>query len=101
MLIPARMSEAEEQRWVNVMLDKLAAQESKRALGDAELAERPQPGPTAGMDARERVRPAPGPDARELVRPAPGPDTPEGVSLTARPEAREGVSPGSPPSTPG
>lgn len=40
MLIPARMSEAEERRWVDVMLDKLAAQESKRLLGDAELAER-------------------------------------------------------------
>lgn len=39
-LIPARMSEAEEQRWVGVMLDKLAAQESKRTLGDAELTER-------------------------------------------------------------
>ncbi|MGW1515623.1 M48 metallopeptidase family protein [Streptomyces sp. NPDC002287] len=39
-LIPARMSEAEEQRWVGVMLDKLAAQESKRTLGDAELQER-------------------------------------------------------------
>ncbi|MBG7700168.1 M48 family metallopeptidase [Streptomyces sp. MC1] len=39
-LIPARMSKAEEQRWVTVMLDKLAAQESKRVLGDAELAER-------------------------------------------------------------
>ncbi|MFE1246696.1 M48 family metallopeptidase [Streptomyces sp. NPDC058766] len=39
-LIPARMSEAEEQRWVGVMLDKLAAQESRRALGDAELTER-------------------------------------------------------------
>ncbi|MFF7533837.1 M48 family metallopeptidase [Streptomyces bobili] len=39
-LIPARMSEAEEQRWVSVMLDKLAAQESRRrAPGDAELAE--------------------------------------------------------------
>ena len=36
-LIPARMSEAEEQRWVRVMLDKLAAQESRRTLGDAEL----------------------------------------------------------------
>ncbi|MEU9717107.1 M48 family metallopeptidase [Streptomyces sp. NPDC047976] len=36
-LIPARMSEAEERRWVGVMLDKLAAQESKRTLGDAEL----------------------------------------------------------------
>ncbi len=40
MLIPARMSEAEEQRWVTVMLDKLAAQESKRVLGDTELSER-------------------------------------------------------------
>ncbi|MGR3934642.1 M48 metallopeptidase family protein [Streptomyces sp. BRA346] len=39
-LIPARMSEAEEQRWVGVMLDKLAAQESKRMLGDTELAAR-------------------------------------------------------------
>ncbi|MER8154226.1 M48 family metallopeptidase [Streptomyces sp. NPDC094472] len=39
-LIPARMSEAEEQRWVSVMLDKLAAQESKRMLGDTELAAR-------------------------------------------------------------
>ncbi|MEU1278442.1 M48 family metallopeptidase [Streptomyces sp. NPDC005805] len=39
-LIPARMSEAEERRWVGVMLDKLAAQESKRVLGDEELAER-------------------------------------------------------------
>ncbi|MBA6433132.1 MULTISPECIES: M48 metallopeptidase family protein [Streptomyces] len=39
-LIPARMSEAEEQRWVRVMLEKLAAQESKRMLGDAELAAR-------------------------------------------------------------
>ncbi|MEV0849436.1 M48 family metallopeptidase [Streptomyces sp. NPDC049954] len=39
-LIPARMSEAEERRWVNVMLDKLAAQESRRRPGDAELTER-------------------------------------------------------------
>jgi predicted metal-dependent hydrolase len=39
-LIPARMSAAEEQRWVAVMLEKLAAQESKRMLGDDELAER-------------------------------------------------------------
>ncbi|MGW5650833.1 M48 metallopeptidase family protein [Streptomyces humi] len=41
-LIPARMSEAEEKRWVTVMLNKLAAQESRRVLGDAELAERAQ-----------------------------------------------------------
>ncbi|MFI0875958.1 M48 metallopeptidase family protein [Streptomyces parvus] len=39
-LIPARMSQAEERRWVGVMLDKLAAQESKRRLGDTELGER-------------------------------------------------------------
>ncbi|MFD4027648.1 M48 family metallopeptidase [Streptomyces sp. NPDC058576] len=39
-LIPARMSEAEERRWVGVMLDKLAAQENKRVLGDTELEER-------------------------------------------------------------
>lgn len=39
-LIPARMSEAEERRWVTVMLDKLAAQESRRKPGDSELAER-------------------------------------------------------------
>lgn len=39
-LIPARMSEAEERRWVAVMLDKLAARESGRRFGDTELAER-------------------------------------------------------------
>ncbi|MER7762181.1 M48 family metallopeptidase [Streptomyces sp. NPDC097619] len=39
-LIPARMSEAEERRWVGVMLDKLAAQENRRTLGDTGLAER-------------------------------------------------------------
>ncbi|GAA2072185.1 hypothetical protein GCM10009801_24590 [Streptomyces albiaxialis] len=39
-LIPARMSADEEARWVNVMLNKLAAQESRRMLGDRELAER-------------------------------------------------------------
>jgi predicted metal-dependent hydrolase len=39
-LLPARMSAAEEERWVGVMLDKLAAQESRRRLGDADLAER-------------------------------------------------------------
>lgn len=39
-LIPARMSEDEERRWVGVMLDKLAAQESRRRPDDGELAER-------------------------------------------------------------
>ncbi|WP_377269492.1 M48 family metallopeptidase [Peterkaempfera sp. SMS 1(5)a] len=41
-LIPARMSAAEEKRWVALMLDKLAAQESRRALGDDALAARAQ-----------------------------------------------------------
>jgi predicted metal-dependent hydrolase len=39
-LIPARMSAAEESRWVALMLDKLAAQESRRVLGDDALAAR-------------------------------------------------------------
>ncbi|WP_424211879.1 M48 family metallopeptidase [Streptomyces sp. BI20] len=39
-LIPARMTEAEERRWVGVMLERLAAQESKRTPNDTELAER-------------------------------------------------------------
>lgn len=39
-LIPARMSHAEEQRWVAQMLEKLAAQESRRVLGDDALAVR-------------------------------------------------------------
>lgn len=36
-LIPARMSQAEERHWVSVMLERLAAQESKRRIGDDEL----------------------------------------------------------------
>jgi predicted metal-dependent hydrolase len=55
-LIPARMSEAEEQRWVSVMLDKLAAQESKRLLGDAELAERAERLSAQYLDGRARPR---------------------------------------------
>ncbi|MBD3933769.1 M48 family metallopeptidase [Streptomyces chumphonensis] len=39
-LIPARMSLADERRWVAVMLDKLAAQESRRTPPDGELAGR-------------------------------------------------------------
>jgi len=55
-LIPARMSEAEEQRWVTVMLDKLAAQESKhkRVPGDSELAERAEQLSTQYFDGRAR-----------------------------------------------
>ncbi|WP_420079667.1 M48 family metallopeptidase [Streptomyces sp. JL4002] len=55
-LIPARMSEAEERRWVGVMLDKLAAQESKRTLGDAELAERAGRLSEQYLDGRARPR---------------------------------------------
>ncbi|AZS74029.1 metal-dependent hydrolase [Streptomyces lydicus] len=55
-LIPARMSEAEERRWVTVMLDKLAAQESKRMLGDGELAERARR--LSGQYLDGRARPA-------------------------------------------
>lgn len=39
-LLPARMTADEEERWVSVMLDKLAAQENRRMLSDDELAER-------------------------------------------------------------
>ncbi len=55
MLIPARMSAAEEQRWVGVMLDKLAAQESRRMPGDGELAERA--GRLAAQYLGDRARP--------------------------------------------
>ncbi|MER5635753.1 YgjP-like metallopeptidase domain-containing protein [Kitasatospora sp. NPDC002227] len=39
-LIPARMSAAEEQRWVARMLERLAAKESRRVLGDEALVAR-------------------------------------------------------------
>ncbi|WP_179816311.1 M48 metallopeptidase family protein [Allostreptomyces psammosilenae] len=39
-LIPARMSAAEEKRWVARMLERLAAQEAKRVLGDDALERR-------------------------------------------------------------
>ncbi|MGD9482442.1 M48 family metallopeptidase [Streptomyces sp. TRM70308] len=39
-LIPERMSAADERHWVAVMLDKLAAQESRRTLARGELADR-------------------------------------------------------------
>ncbi|MFJ3976661.1 M48 family metallopeptidase [Streptomyces sp. NPDC090021] len=55
-LIPARMSEAEERRWVGVMLDKLAAQENKRTLGDAELTERAERLSEQYFDGRARPR---------------------------------------------
>ncbi|MEU2767167.1 MULTISPECIES: M48 metallopeptidase family protein [Streptomyces] len=39
-LLPARMSEAEERRWVGLMLEKLARQEKRRRPTDEVLAER-------------------------------------------------------------
>ncbi|WP_052851880.1 M48 family metallopeptidase [Streptomyces avicenniae] len=39
-MIPARMTVDEERRWVSVMLDKLAAQEDRRMLGDDAIAAR-------------------------------------------------------------
>ncbi|MFF7632694.1 M48 family metallopeptidase [Kitasatospora sp. NPDC008050] len=53
-LIPARMSTAEEHRWVAQMLDRLAAQESRRALGDDALAERAGRLSAAYLDGRAR-----------------------------------------------
>ncbi|MEU6444331.1 M48 family metallopeptidase [Streptomyces sp. NPDC047046] len=53
-LIPARMSAAEERRWVTKMLDRLAAQESKRRLGDTELTERAAQLSRQYLDGRAR-----------------------------------------------
>ncbi|WP_245194485.1 M48 family metallopeptidase [Kitasatospora phosalacinea] len=58
-LIPARMSHAEEQRWVAQMLDKLAAQESRRMLGDEALQSRARELSLLYLDGRavpEQVR---------------------------------------------
>ncbi|MFJ9609891.1 M48 family metallopeptidase [Kitasatospora sp. NPDC101176] len=53
-LIPARMSHAEEQRWVAQMLEKLAAQESRRIPGDDALAARARELSAAYLDGRAR-----------------------------------------------
>lgn len=53
-LLPARMTEAEERRWVRVMLEKLAAQENKRMLGDTELAARAERLSQQYLDGRAR-----------------------------------------------
>ncbi|MED7954493.1 MULTISPECIES: M48 family metallopeptidase [unclassified Streptomyces] len=55
-LIPARMSHAEEQRWVAQMLEKLAAQESRRVLGDDALVARARELSAAYLD--DRAEPA-------------------------------------------
>ncbi|MFJ8625453.1 M48 family metallopeptidase [Kitasatospora sp. NPDC093550] len=51
-LIPARMSHAEEQRWVAQMLEKLAAQESRRIPGDEALMARARELSAAYLDDR-------------------------------------------------
>lgn len=51
-LIPARMSAAEEKRWVAQMLDKLAAQESRQVLGDDALVTRAADLSTRYLDGR-------------------------------------------------
>ncbi|MFF3594880.1 M48 metallopeptidase family protein [Kitasatospora indigofera] len=53
-LIPARMSVAEEQRWVAQMLDRLAAQESRRVLGDDALSARARELSAAYLGGRAR-----------------------------------------------
>ncbi|GHA73130.1 M48 family metallopeptidase [Streptomyces termitum] len=57
-LVPARMSEAEERRWVGVMLEKLAAKERdrerRRTPGDAELAARAARLSAQYLDGRAR-----------------------------------------------
>jgi predicted metal-dependent hydrolase len=55
-LLPARMTRAEERHWVAVMLDRLAARERRQRPSDSELAERAQ-----GLSERflaGRARPA-------------------------------------------
>lgn len=53
-LIPARMSHAEEQRWVAQMLEKLAAQESRRIPGDDALEARARELSAAYLDGRAK-----------------------------------------------
>src|SRR5689334_23675930 len=55
-LIPARMSRAEERRWVSVMLERLAAQDAKLRPSDAELLARAKDLSTRWLDGRARPR---------------------------------------------
>ncbi|WP_103528386.1 MULTISPECIES: M48 metallopeptidase family protein [Streptomyces] len=55
-LIPARMSEDEERRWVTVMMDKLAAQEERRYLDDDDLARRAEQLSSRYLQGRARPR---------------------------------------------
>ena len=55
-LIPARMSRAEERRWVTVMLERLAAQDARLRPSDAELLARAKDLSTRWLDGRARPR---------------------------------------------
>src|SRR6476646_1791948 len=55
-LIPARMSRAEERRWVSVMLERLAAQDARLRPSDAELLARAKDLSTRWLDGRARPR---------------------------------------------
>lgn len=55
-LIPARMSRAEERRWVSVMLDRLAAQDAKLRPSDAALLRRAKDLSARWLDGAARPR---------------------------------------------
>ena len=55
-LIPARMSRAEERRWVTVMLERLAAQDARLRPSDAELLARAKDLSARWLDGRARPR---------------------------------------------
>jgi predicted metal-dependent hydrolase len=55
-LIPARMSRAEERRWVSVMLDRLAAQDAKLRPSDADLLRRARELSSRWLDGSARPR---------------------------------------------
>jgi predicted metal-dependent hydrolase len=55
-LIPARMSRAEERRWVSVMLDRLAAQDARLRPSDAQLLARARDLAARWLDGEARPR---------------------------------------------
>jgi predicted metal-dependent hydrolase len=55
-LIPARMSRAEERRWVSVMLDRLAAQDARLRPSDEALLTRARELSARWLDGRARPR---------------------------------------------
>jgi hypothetical protein len=55
-LIPARMSRAEERRWVALMLERLRSQDARRRPGDAQLLTRAQELSRRYLDGAARPR---------------------------------------------